>query len=118
LYEKYDARVLGQRGGGGEYEVQSGFGWTNGVVLALLQKYGDLVPPTASSSSSLTRVSDGSRDAASTNGVPNNGNSNDNGRIAHGHMVAADRIHRSPTPSSSSMTSSAEHRVRPSLIPL
>lgn len=37
-------------GGGGEYEVQEGFGWTNGVVLDLLLKYGDrlkapLVPP-------------------------------------------------------------------------
>lgn len=27
-------------GGGGEYEVQEGFGWTNGVVLDLLLTYG------------------------------------------------------------------------------
>ena len=38
--EKQDATNLGQRGGGGEYEAQVGFGWTNGVVLHLLQKYG------------------------------------------------------------------------------
>jgi hypothetical protein len=39
--------MVGQHGGGGEYEVQSGFGWTNGVVLALLEKYGsELTPPT------------------------------------------------------------------------
>lgn len=28
-------------GGGGEYEVQEGFGWTNGVLLDLLVTYGD-----------------------------------------------------------------------------
>ncbi len=25
---------------GGEYSVQSGFGWTNGVMLSLLERYG------------------------------------------------------------------------------
>ena len=30
-------------GRGGEYVVQEGFGWTNGVVLDLLDKYGDRV---------------------------------------------------------------------------
>ena len=25
---------------GGEYTVQSGFGWTNGVMLSLLERYG------------------------------------------------------------------------------
>jgi alpha,alpha-trehalase len=30
----------GQGGGGGEYELQDGFGWTNGVTLKLLEKYG------------------------------------------------------------------------------
>ncbi|RZC35606.1 trehalase [Asbolus verrucosus] len=36
MYEKYDALVPGQYGGGGEYGVQAGFGWTNGVVLELI----------------------------------------------------------------------------------
>ena len=27
-------------GGGGEYPLQDGFGWTNGVFLALVAKYG------------------------------------------------------------------------------
>jgi alpha,alpha-trehalase len=26
--------------GGGEYPGQDGFGWTNGVLLALIKKYG------------------------------------------------------------------------------
>ncbi|XP_007523666.2 trehalase [Erinaceus europaeus] len=40
MYEKYDI-TNGQPGGGGEYEVQDGFGWTNGVVMMLLNHYGD-----------------------------------------------------------------------------
>ncbi len=38
---QYDATVSGGHGGGGEYEVQLGFGWSNGVILDLLDKYGD-----------------------------------------------------------------------------
>ncbi|RLU23209.1 hypothetical protein DMN91_003412 [Ooceraea biroi] len=41
MYEKYDATVSGGHGGGGEYEVQLGFGWSNGIVMDLLDKYGD-----------------------------------------------------------------------------
>jgi alpha,alpha-trehalase len=40
MVEKYDATALGVSGGGGEYSVQSGFGWTNGVMLSLLDRYG------------------------------------------------------------------------------
>lgn len=39
MFEKYDAIVPGQYGGGGEYNVQTGFGWTNGVVLKFIQTY-------------------------------------------------------------------------------
>lgn len=38
---QYDATVSGGHGGGGEYEVQLGFGWSNGLVMDLLDKYGD-----------------------------------------------------------------------------
>ncbi|KAH0519555.1 Trehalase [Microtus ochrogaster] len=61
MYEKYDITNGGQPGGGGEYEVQvsklvntvignswdlgspeyEGFGWTNGLALTLLDRYGD-----------------------------------------------------------------------------
>nr|XP_033774450.1 trehalase [Geotrypetes seraphini] len=40
MFEKYDVIGDGKPGGGGEYEVQEGFGWTNGVVLQLLDTYG------------------------------------------------------------------------------
>lgn len=38
---QYDATVSGGHGGGGEYEVQLGFGWSNGLIMDLLNKYGD-----------------------------------------------------------------------------
>nr|GMD96548.1 probable trehalase [Ipomoea batatas] len=40
MYEKYDVEKCGQYGGGGEYVSQTGFGWSNGVVLAFLEEFG------------------------------------------------------------------------------
>ena len=45
MFEKYDVEQVGLPGGGGEYEVQEGFGWSNGVILEFLRKYPDLVSP-------------------------------------------------------------------------
>lgn len=45
MFEKYDAIHPGKYGGGGEYPVQSGFGWSNGIALEFINKYftkGDL----------------------------------------------------------------------------
>jgi alpha,alpha-trehalase len=36
MVEKYDVIDVTKRAGGGEYDAQDGFGWTNGVALALL----------------------------------------------------------------------------------
>lgn len=41
LFEKYDVVGLSS-GAGGEYPLQDGFGWTNGVAVALLHRYPDL----------------------------------------------------------------------------
>uniref|UniRef100_A0A336KXY5 Trehalase n=1 Tax=Culicoides sonorensis TaxID=179676 RepID=A0A336KXY5_CULSO len=41
MFEKYSVTEVGSGGGGGEYEIQLGFGWSNGAVLDLLEKYGD-----------------------------------------------------------------------------
>ena len=41
MFEKYSAVEQGVGGGGGEYAPQVGFGWTNGVALSLLARYGD-----------------------------------------------------------------------------
>ena len=40
MYEKYNVTSSsGVPGSGGEYDVQAGFGWTNGVVLQFLMSY-------------------------------------------------------------------------------
>ena len=49
MVEKYNVVDLGLRAGGGEYPAQDGFGWTNGVALALLREqrvalYADPLP--------------------------------------------------------------------------
>jgi alpha,alpha-trehalase len=39
LVEKYDVVTTGRSGGGGEYPLQDGFGWTNGVMRKLMALY-------------------------------------------------------------------------------
>ena len=51
MFEKYDSMKQGYPGHGGEYDVQIGFGWSNGVALEFLSQYGhrlstDLPPVT------------------------------------------------------------------------
>jgi alpha,alpha-trehalase len=43
LLEKYDV-LEAKPGGGGEYPLQDGFGWTNGVTRALLDRYSNRSP--------------------------------------------------------------------------
>jgi len=39
LVEKYDVVNIGQFAGGGEYPLQDGFGWSNGVMIKLMDLY-------------------------------------------------------------------------------
>lgn len=41
MVEKYNVYDISLEAGGGEYPVQDGFGWSNGVYLKLKQMYGD-----------------------------------------------------------------------------
>jgi alpha,alpha-trehalase len=41
LMEKYDVCDMSRFAGGGEYPVQDGFGWTNGVVRAFISEFGE-----------------------------------------------------------------------------
>lgn len=63
MMEKYDVENTSLRAGGGEYPSQDGFGWTNGVLLALLRDYpaerdaegaGDRNPSSAASHAGVT----------------------------------------------------------------
>jgi alpha,alpha-trehalase len=39
IEEKYNVVNANEKGGGGEYPSQDGFGWSNGVLIALIRKY-------------------------------------------------------------------------------
>lgn len=39
LLEKYNVTDINTEAGGGEYPLQDGFGWTNGVLLRMMNKY-------------------------------------------------------------------------------
>jgi alpha,alpha-trehalase len=43
LMEKYNVVNTTLEAGGGEYPSQDGFGWTNGVFLALIKQYGGAI---------------------------------------------------------------------------
>ncbi|CAG0882251.1 unnamed protein product [Cyprideis torosa] len=57
LFEKYNVTELGAIGSGGEYSVQEGFGWTNGVLLSLFQQYGETLSPDSENGGSGGSVS-------------------------------------------------------------
>lgn len=39
MFEKYNVEDTSLHAGGGEYDLQDGFGWTNGVAMALIKDY-------------------------------------------------------------------------------
>uniref|UniRef100_A0A0R3RTP1 Trehalase n=1 Tax=Elaeophora elaphi TaxID=1147741 RepID=A0A0R3RTP1_9BILA len=65
MWEKYDVtKPYEKKAEGGEYEIQDGFGWTNGVALDLLVTYGKLLSfkdqlenDTAWNATSITTIS-------------------------------------------------------------
>ncbi|KAI9566279.1 glycoside hydrolase family 37 protein [Boletus coccyginus] len=59
MYEKFSNLNVDSSGYGGEYTVQAGFGWTNGVLLWVAANYGQLLvapqcPPLVASTSSTS----------------------------------------------------------------
>ncbi|MNT28148.1 Cytoplasmic trehalase [compost metagenome] len=65
LVEKYRIEPCGEHakgGGGGEYPLQDGFGWTNAVASALMALYGDVA--------ATCRVDVGDADSGGQSGHP------------------------------------------------
>lgn len=59
MFEKYVVTAMGSRGSGGEYNVQEGFGWTNGVILDFLERFGQNLTLDIDSSNKGTSLSSG-----------------------------------------------------------
>lgn len=50
MFEKYSDESINAAGGGGEYEVVEGFGWSNGVLIWAVDTFGNKRRSSASSS--------------------------------------------------------------------
>ncbi|ODN90750.1 alpha,alpha-trehalase [Cryptococcus wingfieldii CBS 7118] len=89
MFEKFNVTDTDAAGGGGEYTVQVGFGWTNGVALWAAAEYGQYIPsPTCplipiieanstegSNSTSATNSTDSSRGPTANDNSTESGNS-------------------------------------------
>jgi len=53
MFEKYDVEQIGLPGGGGEYKVQEGFGWSNGVILHFMKSYNHMKSPDLSGANNV-----------------------------------------------------------------
>ncbi|KAG2223974.1 hypothetical protein INT45_013431 [Circinella minor] len=53
MFEKFNVADIGDAGGGGEYTVQAGFGWTNGISLWVFNTFSGLIAPDCMDSSDL-----------------------------------------------------------------
>ncbi|KAJ6584320.1 Six-hairpin glycosidase-like protein [Mycena capillaripes] len=66
MFEKFSISDIDSAGRGGEYTVQAGFGWTNGVLLWVASNYGNtLVAPTCPSLLAVAPAGSGSSSSAS-----------------------------------------------------
>ncbi|KAI0322093.1 glycoside hydrolase family 37 protein [Amylostereum chailletii] len=77
MFEKFSIQDIDVGGSGGEYTVQAGFGWTNGVVLWVASNFGGLlVAPTCPnplSEATTSTASTASASAAGTQGASTSG---------------------------------------------
>lgn len=66
MFEKFSISDVDASGSGGEYTVQAGFGWTNGVALWTAATYGDvLVAPTCPDVKAEASITSGSGESSS-----------------------------------------------------
>ena len=75
MFEKFSIADIDSAGRGGEYTVQAGFGWTNGVVLILAGEYGDVLvapqcPDLLEQAATSTTTTTGGTSGAMRRGVP------------------------------------------------
>ena len=79
MFEKFSISDIDSAGRGGEYTVQAGFGWTNGVLLWVADTYGsvlatptcpDLLEEARSGGNGGSGGSDGGNGAAGLRAAP------------------------------------------------
>ncbi|OCF57627.1 alpha,alpha-trehalase [Kwoniella mangroviensis CBS 10435] len=73
MFEKFNATDTDAAGGGGEYTVQVGFGWTNGVVLWAAGEYGQYLPAPTCPMIPIIEVTNNGNSSVYSNGTTTNG---------------------------------------------
>ncbi|WRT68588.1 uncharacterized protein IL334_005566 [Kwoniella shivajii] len=73
MFEKFNATDTDAAGGGGEYTVQVGFGWTNGVVLWAAGEYGQYLPAPTCPMIPIIEMSNNGTSSSYSNGTTVNG---------------------------------------------
>ena len=69
MFEKFSNLDVDSAGLGGEYTVQAGFGWTNGVALWIAGTYGSVLDTPSCPDITVESVSGGSGVSASNGAV-------------------------------------------------
>ncbi|ORY35701.1 Six-hairpin glycosidase-like protein [Naematelia encephala] len=69
MFEKFNATDTDAAGGGGEYTVQIGFGWTNGVVLWTAGEYGQYLPSPSCPLIPIIEIQGGKNETVYQNGT-------------------------------------------------
>ena len=69
MFEKFSNLDIDSAGSGGEYTVQAGFGWTNGVVLWVANAYGGVLDAPKCPNITADAVSSENNSGGSTNGA-------------------------------------------------
>ena len=69
MFEKFSNLEIDSAGRGGEYTVQAGFGWTNGVVLWVANAYGNVLDAPKCPNITADAVSSENNSDGSTNGA-------------------------------------------------
>lgn len=72
MFEKFSNFDIDSAGSGGEYTVQAGFGWTNGVVLWVANAYGNVLDAPKCPNITADAVSNENNSGGSTNGAISN----------------------------------------------
>ncbi|PAV65513.1 hypothetical protein WR25_04138 isoform C [Diploscapter pachys] len=125
MWEKYDTSGnIPNPGNGGEYDVQLGFGWSNGVVLDLLMSYGNRLSTdggsTTTGNTTTGSTASGSTTAGSTASGSTTAESTTTGNTTAGSTASGSTTTTTPhtTRATPSMLQSALPTVTISLISL
>jgi alpha,alpha-trehalase len=88
MFEKFSIVAVDSAGRGGEYTVQAGFGWTNGVLLWVTSLYGDVLAEPQCPDPRQSAAAQGGGDGSSDSSGGGNGSNSEGGDSNNGDNSA------------------------------